>query len=74
MDVHLEEMDDHKKFSESVKAVSQLEYVSCLHELKHEITQAWYNNDRVTSLKLSIKVRFLIHHLSFYLFLSITEE
>lgn len=60
VDVHLEEIDDHKKFSESVMVVSQLEYISRLHELKDEITHAWHNNDRVTSLKLSIKVARLL--------------
>lgn len=60
MDVHLEELDDHTKISEEgFKVISQQEYVSRLHELKDEITRAWHNDDRVTALKLSIKVRFV---------------
>ncbi|KAI5674779.1 hypothetical protein M9H77_15143 [Catharanthus roseus] len=61
VDVHLEELDDHIKISEEgFKVISQQEYVSRLHELKDEITHAWHNDDRVTALKLSIKVARLL--------------
>lgn len=57
--MHLEELDDPEKFAEDGnKVISQKEYVSRLHELKDEITRAWQADDRVTSLKLSIKVSF----------------
>lgn len=55
-DSHLEELDDPQKFAEDVKIISQREYVSRLLELKDEIKLAWHADDRVTSLRLSIKV------------------
>ncbi|XAR67433.1 hypothetical protein NMG60_11002197 [Bertholletia excelsa] len=59
--MHLEELDDPQRFAEDgMKYISQQEYVSRLHELKDEITHAWQANDRVTSLKLSIKVARLL--------------
>ncbi|XP_045830348.1 VPS35 endosomal protein-sorting factor-like isoform X2 [Trifolium pratense] len=55
--MHLEELDDPQKFAdEGVKVITWQEYVSRLHELKDEITRSWLGDDRVTSLKLSIKV------------------
>ncbi|KAI7996361.1 VPS35 endosomal protein sorting factor-like [Camellia lanceoleosa] len=36
------------------------EYVSRLHELKDEVARAWKADDRVTSLKVSIKVARLL--------------
>ncbi|XP_022867447.1 UPF0505 protein isoform X2 [Olea europaea var. sylvestris] len=59
-DSHLEELDDPQKFAEDVKVISQREYVSRLLELKDEIKLAWYADDRVTSLRLSIKVARLL--------------
>ncbi|KAF5949435.1 hypothetical protein HYC85_011428 [Camellia sinensis] len=57
----LEELDDPQKFAEDgIKVISQQEYVSCLHELKDEIARAWQADDRVTSLKVSIKVARLL--------------
>jgi hypothetical protein len=57
--MHLEELDDPQKFTdEGVKVITWQEYVSRLHELKDEITRSWLSGDRVTSLKLSIKVTF----------------
>lgn len=59
--MHLEELDDPQKFDEEgVKFITQQEYVARLHELKDEITRAWQADDRVTSLKLSIKVARLL--------------
>lgn len=55
--MHLEELDDPEKFAEEdFKVITGQEYVSRLHELKDEIKRAWCAEDRVTALKLSIKV------------------
>lgn len=57
--MHLEELDDPQKFAdEGVKVITWQDYVSRLQELKDEITRSWLADDRVTSLKLSIKVTF----------------
>lgn len=57
--MHLQELDDPQKFAEEgARAITWQEYVSRLHELKDEIRHAWHAEDRVTSLKLSIKARF----------------
>ncbi|KAI8010950.1 VPS35 endosomal protein sorting factor-like [Camellia lanceoleosa] len=57
----LEELDDPQKFAEDgIKVISQQEYVSRLHELKDEVARAWRADDRVTSLKVSIKVARLL--------------
>lgn len=57
--MHLEELDDPQKFAdEGVRVITWQEYVSRLHELKDETTRSWLADDRVTSLKLSIKVSF----------------
>lgn len=54
--MHLEELEDPQKFAEEgVRMITQKEYVSRLHELKAEIAHSWQNDDRVTSLKLTIK-------------------
>ncbi|XP_057441139.1 uncharacterized protein LOC130733086 isoform X2 [Lotus japonicus] len=59
--MHLEELDDPQKFAdEGVKVITWQEYVSRLHELKDEITRSWLADDRVTSLKLTIKVAKLL--------------
>ncbi|KAK7300034.1 hypothetical protein RJT34_10865 [Clitoria ternatea] len=59
--IHLEELDDPQKFAdEGVKTITWQEYVSRLHELKDEITRSWLAEDRVTSLRLSIKVAKLL--------------
>ncbi|GAY46472.1 hypothetical protein CUMW_097350 [Citrus unshiu] len=55
------ELDDPANFAEEdVKVITGQEYVSRLHELKDEIKRAWTAEDRVTSLKLSIKVARLL--------------
>ncbi|XP_014504538.1 UPF0505 protein C16orf62 homolog isoform X1 [Vigna radiata var. radiata] len=77
--MHLEELDDPQKFAdEGVKTITWQEYVSRLHELKDEITRSWQAEDRVTSLKLSIKVAKLLMDtsvLEFYptLFVLVTD-
>ncbi|BFG29632.1 hypothetical protein CerSpe_159060 [Prunus speciosa] len=59
--MHLEELDDPDKFAEEGgKVITGQEYVSRLHELKAELTRAWHADDRVTSLKISIKVARLL--------------
>lgn len=58
--MHLEELEDPQKSAEEgTKVITRQEYVSRLHELKDEITQAWKTSDRVAALKLSIKVMML---------------
>ncbi|XP_039026976.1 VPS35 endosomal protein sorting factor-like isoform X3 [Hibiscus syriacus] len=58
---HPEELDDPQKSSEeSTKVITRQEFVSRLHELKDEINRAWHSEDRVKSLKLSIKVARLL--------------
>ncbi|XP_044480941.1 VPS35 endosomal protein-sorting factor-like isoform X2 [Mangifera indica] len=77
--MHLEELDDPQKFAdEGVKVITGKEYVSRLHELKDEINRSWRAEDRVTSMKLSIKVARLLMDtsvLQFYptLFILATE-
>ncbi|GMJ05077.1 hypothetical protein like AT1G50730 [Hibiscus trionum] len=79
LSTHLEELDDPQKSSEeSTKVITRQEYVSRLHELKDEINRAWHNEDRVESLKLSIKVARLLMDtsvLNFYptLFVLVTD-
>ncbi|KAM7498908.1 hypothetical protein LguiA_023322 [Lonicera macranthoides] len=59
--MHLEELDDPQKYAEEgIKVISQQDYISRLNELKDEIKRAWHAEDRVTSLKLSIKVARLL--------------
>lgn len=65
--MHLEELDDPQKFADQgVKTITWQEYVSRLHELKDEITRSWHAEDRVTSLKLSIKVNFDVFDYFFF--------
>lgn len=52
-----DELNDSQKLKEGgFKIVSQQEYIKRLHELKDEIMRSWNSDDRVTTLKLSIKV------------------
>ncbi|KAI7750313.1 hypothetical protein M8C21_005834 [Ambrosia artemisiifolia] len=56
-----DELNDSEKLNEKgFKTVSQQEYTRRLHELKDEIKRSWQAGDRVTSLKLSIKVARLL--------------
>ncbi|XP_012070871.1 VPS35 endosomal protein sorting factor-like isoform X2 [Jatropha curcas] len=58
---HVEEVNDSQKIPEDdAKVITQQEYVSRLHELKDEIMHAWQAEDRVTALRLSIKVAKLL--------------
>lgn len=55
--IHMEELDDPKKVSDDgAKVITWQEYISRLQELKEEISRSWLADDRITSLKLSIKV------------------
>ncbi|XP_073149503.1 uncharacterized protein [Henckelia pumila] len=51
-----QEFDNHQRIVEDSNGVSQQEYVSRLHALKNEIKQAWFADDRIKALRLSIKV------------------
>ncbi|KAL8205603.1 hypothetical protein R6Q57_009154 [Mikania cordata] len=56
-----DELNDTEKLTErGFKNVSQQEYIKRLHEFKDEIMRSWQSDDRVTSLKLSIKVARLL--------------
>lgn len=58
-DLHSGEFDDDRKFDdEDAEVISQRESLSKLQGLKDEINQSWCADDRVTSLRLSIKVSF----------------
>lgn len=70
--VHLEELEDPDTFSEEeIKVISHREYVSHLYELKDEINHAWKADNRVASLKLSIKVLFFLKPFIFELCLCV---
>ncbi|MCL7044850.1 hypothetical protein MKW94_022815 [Papaver nudicaule] len=77
--LHLAELNDPEKFAENdVKVITRQEYVTRLRELKDEIGRAWQAEERVTALKLSIKVARLLMDTSvsqFYpaLFVLVTE-
>lgn len=59
--LHLEELENLQKASQDgVKVITQQDYASRLRELKSEIGNTWKSGDRVTSLKLSIKVARLL--------------
>jgi hypothetical protein len=61
MAAHLEELEDpEKEAREETKIISQQEYVTRLRELNNEIAHAWLNNERVSALRLSIKVARLL--------------
>ncbi|KAF8026249.1 hypothetical protein BT93_F2911 [Corymbia citriodora subsp. variegata] len=57
----LEELDDPQKFAkEGNTSITCQEYVFRLNDLKEKIAQAWRSEDRVTALKLAIKVARLL--------------
>ncbi|KAK4753037.1 hypothetical protein SAY87_021835 [Trapa incisa] len=58
---HLEELDDEQKISEEgIKFIDRQEYISRLKDFKEKIAKAWQSDDRVTSLKIAIKVAKLL--------------
>lgn len=59
--VHLEQLEDtEKEAREGSKIISQQEYITRLRELNDEIAHAWLNNERVSALRLTIKVAKLL--------------
>ncbi|KAL8172501.1 hypothetical protein V2J09_024305 [Rumex salicifolius] len=60
--IPLNELEDQQKVDEQegVMSISQQEYVAKLSELKSQIVHAWNIDDRITSLKLSMKVARLL--------------
>lgn len=64
-----DELNDSQKVIEGgFTTVSQQEYINRLHELKDEIRRSWSSDERVASLKLSIKV---VSHCYFLLVLTV---
>ncbi|CAA7048419.1 unnamed protein product [Microthlaspi erraticum] len=58
---HLEETGSEQTcVEETAKMINQQDYIAKVHELRDGITSAWQGGDRVTSLKLSIKVTKLL--------------
>ncbi|XP_010500650.1 PREDICTED: UPF0505 protein-like isoform X2 [Camelina sativa] len=58
---HSEETGSEQiSLEETAKIINQQEYIAKLHELRDGITCAWQAEDRVASLKLSIKVSKLL--------------
>ncbi|CAI9269991.1 unnamed protein product [Lactuca saligna] len=56
-----DELNDSQKLKEGgFKIVSQQAYIKRMHGLKDEIMRSWHSEDRVTTLKLSIKVARLL--------------
>ncbi|XP_056163960.1 uncharacterized protein LOC115666138 isoform X2 [Syzygium oleosum] len=55
----LEELDDPQKFAKDT-SITRQEYVFRLNDFKEKIVQAWHSEDRVTALKLTIKVARLL--------------
>ncbi|VYS48702.1 unnamed protein product [Arabidopsis thaliana] len=51
---------EQTSLEEPAKIISQHEYIAKVHELRDGINSAWQAEDRVTSLKLSIKVTKLL--------------
>jgi hypothetical protein len=61
---HLEQLEDSdKEAREEFKIISQQEYVMRLRELNEEIALAWLNNERVSALRLTIKVSWWMNNL-----------
>lgn len=61
--LHLEEADDPEIFSEvGTRYITRQEYVSRLTDFKEKLRQAWQSDDRVTALKLAIKVIVRSHY------------
>ncbi|CAH2036358.1 unnamed protein product [Thlaspi arvense] len=58
---HLDEAgSEQTSLEETAKIINQQDYLAKVHELRDGITCAWQAEDRVTSLKLSIKVTKLL--------------
>lgn len=62
----MEETGSEKtSLEETAKVIDQQEYLAKVRELIDGITKAWEAEDRVTSLKLSIKVNLLTYQICF---------
>lgn len=62
----MEETGSEKtSLEETAKVIDQQEYLAKVRELIDGITKAWQVEDRVTSLKLSIKVNLLTYQIWF---------
>jgi hypothetical protein len=55
---------EQTSLEEPAKIISQHEYIAKVHELRDGINSAWQAEDRVTSLKLSIKVNILTNQIA----------
>lgn len=55
--MHLEELEDPQNITENeVKVITRQDYINRLREFKDDLIRAWNASDRVTSLKISVKV------------------
>ncbi|XP_019058397.1 PREDICTED: UPF0505 protein [Tarenaya hassleriana] len=59
---------EHISPEEAAKTISPQEYLAKVYELRDGITLAWHNEDRVTSLRLSIQVAKLLTDTTVLLF------
>ncbi|XP_038898827.1 VPS35 endosomal protein-sorting factor-like isoform X3 [Benincasa hispida] len=77
--MHLEELEDPQNITENeVKVINRQDYINRLREFKDDLVRAWNASDRVTSLKISVKVAKLLKDtsvLQFYptLFILVTD-
>ncbi|XP_022139513.1 UPF0505 protein C16orf62 homolog isoform X2 [Momordica charantia] len=77
--MHSEELDNPQNVTENeVKVITRQDYIYCLREFKDDLVRAWNANDRVTCLKISVKVAKLLKDtsvLQFYptLFVLVTD-
>lgn len=54
-----EEIEDPQNITENeVKVITRQDYINRLREFKDDLIRAWDASDRVTSLKISVKVSF----------------
>lgn len=57
--MHSEELEDPQSITENeVKVITRQDYINRLREFKDDLIRAWDASDRVTSLKISMKVSF----------------
>ncbi|KAA0025138.1 Retrovirus-related Pol polyprotein from transposon TNT 1-94 [Cucumis melo var. makuwa] len=77
--MHSEELEDPQSITENeVKVITRQDYINRLREFKDDLIRAWDASDRVTSLKISMKVTKLLKDtcvLQFYptLFVLVTD-
>lgn len=56
--MHLEELEDPQDIAENEVKVTRQDYINRLREFKDDLVRAWNASDRVTTLKISVKVSF----------------